>query len=261
MAFVNSIAGRAAGRLWSNPVAGAAVTFGLGAGTFAGASTFLTTKGSAGDKADAGASSAIKYAAAGTAGVYGLATATGVSGAFRAGLEGYEGPLAESVAYGTARNARSAVEAVQGRSARYARGLVNEFSSPGGWKTALERPAISGGLGAITGAVIGSHISDDPNKGAVTGGAVGLGLGIAAGRVSNASRTWSKWGSVSRGGTVLAASAVIGGALALMSGNDGPADVASPDDYGQPPAQSGVRDRMSRVNASGDLVFGLHRSR
>ena len=252
MAFNQSFAGSLTARLWSNPVVGTAATFGAGAGLYAGTSDFITTDGTASQKADAGATAARKYAIRGAAAVGGLAVASAVS----AKLDGYGGNFTESVAYGAGKFGRGRVKSA----GSYARSVVNEMRTPGGWKTALTRPGVSGGIGAIVGGVIGSQVSDDPDKGAVVGAVAGSAAGIAVGQGVKASRVWSKFNSVGKAGVILSASAIIGGALKVINGSE-PEVVDRPqrEDVGY--GSSGVQDRMQRMNASGDLVFGLHRQR
>lgn len=263
MAFPDSLLGKAIPRLWSNPISGVAGTFGLGAGVFAGASTFASTDGSLGDKADAGASSAVKYGLVGG----GLVGAAGIIGAnasaFRAGYDRYQGTIDESIGYGAAKGVKGAsgmASKAAGRAGSYAQDIAAELRTPGGWKSAIQRPGISGGLGALVGGVIGRKVTDDSNTGTAVGAAVGAGAGVAIGRVAKASSVWSKWGPVARGGSIIAASVAIGGALKVLAGSE-PEEVATaqPEDSGY--GGSGIRDRMNRIGAQGDLVFGLHRGR
>lgn len=276
MAF-ESIAGSLTSRLWANPVSGVAATFGAGAGLYAGASTFITTDGSAGEKADAAASSAIGYGVTGAGLVLGVGVVGATAAAFRAGRDGYgklpkgmfgperRVPINESVGYGAAKGVKG-IPNLGRRTANsvgsYFQGVAQELRTPGGWKTALQRPGISGGLGALVGGAIGSQVSDDPTKGAVVGAAVGAGAGVAIGRAAKASQAWGKWGSLRRGGSIVAASIALGGALKILSGSDPEAaDRATPEDNGYSNVDSGIRDRMSRIGAQGDLVFGLHNKR
>lgn len=251
--------------MWASPISGIAATFGAGAGAFAGLSTFATTDGSFSDKADAAAGSSIAYGVGGATVALGVGVAATTTSAFRAGFDKYEGSLSQSVGYGAAKNAKG-IPKVGRRFASaagdYVQGVSKEFRSPGGWKSALTRPGVSGGLGAVVGGLIGSQVSDDPAKGAVVGAAVGTGAGIAIGRAAKASQTWGKWGTSRRGGTILAASAVIGGALHLMSSHDEEnVDRAEPENGGYSDPTSNVRDRLNRIGAHGDLVFGLHNKR
>jgi hypothetical protein len=219
---------------------------------YAGTSDFITTEGTAGQKADAGATAARKYAIRGAAAVGGL----GVAAAVSAKLDGYSGNFTESAAYGAGKFARGRVKSA----GSYARGVVNEMRSPGGWKTALTRPGVSGSIGAVVGGVIGSKVSDDPATGAVVGSVVGAGAGIAIGQGVKASRAWAKFNSLGKAGVILGASAIIGGALKVVNGSEPDiVDRPQPEDNGY--RNSGVQDRMQRMNASGDLVFGLHRQR
>ena len=137
---------------------------------------------------------------------------------------------------------------------------MNELKTPGGWKSTLLRPTISGGLGAVVGGVIGSQISDDPAKGAVVGTVAGAAAGLAINRGVKASKVWSKFGPVGKVGLILSASALIGGALKVVNGSEPDVvDRPQPEDNGY--GRSGIQGRMDRMGASGDLVFGLHRAR
>ena len=252
MAFSQSFAGSLTARLWSSPVVGTAATFGAGAGLYAGTSDFITTDGTFGQKADAGVSSARKYAFRGAAAVGGL----GVAAALSAKLDGYDGTFTESVGYGAAKFGRGRVRSA----GSYAKTVMNELKTPGGWKSTLLRPTISGGLGAVVGGVIGSQISDDPAKGAVVGTVAGAAAGLAINRGVKASKVWSKFGPVGKVGLILSASALIGGSLKVVNGSEPDVvDRPQPEDNGY--GRSGIQGRMDRMGASGDLVFGLHRAR
>lgn len=256
MAINSSILGSATSRLWSSPVSGVAASFGLGAGLFAGVSTFASTDGSTGDKADAGLGSAIGYGVGGA----GLVMAGAYASAFRSGYDKYAGSIDQSIAYGAARNIKSVGSYAGSRFTSHFADIGNEFRSPGGWKTALARPTIAGGLGALIGGYVGRKVSDDSNAGTAAGAALGGGAGVAIGRVVRGSSIWSKWGGATRAGSIVAASVALGGALGLMSDPDyETTDVAESDN--PTPVRSGIKDRMGRMGANGDLVFGLHRSR
>lgn len=244
MAFVDSIAGNFTSRLWANPLVGAASVFAGGAAAFAAVDTYATTEGSASTRSDEAATSALTYGTVGMVAAGGVAVAATHFGPAR---------LAESAAKGGI--------AVSSGVQNYGKGLVTELKSPGGWKTALRRPSISGGIGALVGAYVGNRESDGSTAGTVTGAVVGTGVGVAANRAFKASQVWGKWNGATRLGSILAASAVIGGAIKLAHGNGDPErlDRAEPEDTGY--SDTGVRDRMSRIGAAGDLVFGLHRQR
>jgi hypothetical protein len=252
MAFSQSFAGSLTARLWSNPVVGTAATFGVGAGLYAGTSDFITTDGTVGKKADAGATSARKYALRGAAAVGGL----GVAAAMSAKLDGYGGNFTESVGYGAAKFGRRGARSA----GSYTRTIMSELKTPGGWKSTLMRPTVSGGIGAVVGGIIGSQISDDPDKGAVLGTVAGAAAGVAINRGVKASKIWSKLGATSRVGLILSASALLGGALKVVNGSQPDVvDRPQPEDNGY--RGSGIQGRMDRMGASGDLVFGLHRTR
>jgi hypothetical protein len=122
------------------------------------------------------------------------------------------------------------------------------------------RPGVSGGLGAIVGGIIGSQVSDDSTKGAAFGATMGAGAGIALGRAVKASQVWSKLGPITRTGGILALSAAVGVAIKTLSPSQPEVlDRAEPEDNSY--RSSGIQDRMRRIGASGDLVFGLHNSR
>jgi hypothetical protein len=268
MAFIDSVAGNFTSRLWANPLTGGAAVFAAGAGLFAGAETYATTEGSAGTRADAGATSALQYGTAGLLTAGGAAAVGSVMARQRARADGYRGAYNEEVGYGAAQFSKDFSKAAPKYAADtssairdYGKGLFDEIRSPGGWKTALQRPSISGGLGALVGGYVGHRTTDGSTAGTVVAAAVGTGVGIAAGRAFKASEVWGKWGGGTRLGAIVAASAVIGGAIKVLHGNGDPerVDRAAPEDNGF--SDSGVRDRMGRIGAGGDLVFGLHKAR
>ena len=274
MAFPESIAGSLTARLWANPLAGASVTFGAGAGLFAGADTFLTTEGSASQKADAGATSALKWGVGSAAVLGGGFLAASTASAFRAGYDRYQpsnkpfwhpgryrsASVEADIGYGAANLSKDASRFWSRTVGAYAKDVINEVRAPGGWKTALMRPCVSGGLGAIVGGFIGSQVSDDSTKGAAIGATMGAGAGIALGRAVKASQVWSKLGPITRTGGILALSAAVGVAIKTLSPSQPEVlDRAEPEDNSY--RSSGIQDRMRRIGASGDLVFGLHNSR
>lgn len=268
MAFIDSVAGNLTSRLWANPLAGGAAVFAAGAGLYAGAETYATTDGNAGTRADAAATSALTYGTAGVVAAGGLAVAGSTAAAYRAGVDGYKGSINKSIGYGLGQYAKDFSKTAPKRAAdisasvrNYGKGLLDEVRSPGGWKTALQRPSISGGIGALVGGYVGHRTTDGSTAGTVAGAAVGTGVGIAAGRAFKASAVWGKWGGGTRLGAIVATSAVIGGAIKVLHGNGDPeqSDRATPEDNGY--TDSGVKDRMGRIGADGNLVFGLHRSR
>jgi hypothetical protein len=260
--FADSLLGKAVSPLWGSPIAAAATAAGLGAAAFAGATTFAGSDGDLGERADASAGSATTYGLLTgglVAGTGAALAATGYAKGFRGGLTGAAGFGAGS-AVGTIPNLG---RNVAGNASNYAAGLMKEIKSPGGWKTALMRPTVSGGLGALVGGVIGSQVSDDPTTGAIEGAALGTGFGIAAGRAAKAATVWSKWGGAKKSGAIIAGSVALGMLLRTNSPTDyGSVDQAQPEDNGYSSYQnSGVSSRMTTIAAKGDLVFGLHNSR
>jgi hypothetical protein len=264
-----SIAENAAARLWANPLVGMGATFALGTGVFAGASTYGSTEGSASTRIDAAATSAAAYTTAAAVVGLGGAVALSTAGAYRSGIEGFKGTINESIGYGATRMAhdfgRGVPDTVRGaskRTADYTKGIVSEVRS-GGIRNVLERPSISGGIGAIVGGAIGHHLdSDNPGAGTAVGAVVGTGVGVLAGRFSKAEKVWSKWGRGTKIGAIVASSVVLGAALRGSSPEQyASTDRATPESNGFERTDSGVGRRMEKVGANGGLVFGLHNSR
>jgi hypothetical protein len=116
------------------------------------------------------------------------------------------------------------------------------------------------GFGAVAGGLIGSKLSDDPIKGAAAGAAIGGVTTLAARGVTKA---WS--GAPWYAKAALAAAAVIGVGTATHAFTHEDSytaeDHAVSDGLGDYEAEPGVRRRMNSMNATGDVVFGLHSRR
>lgn len=122
-----------------------------------------------------------------------------------------------------------------------------------------------GGAGALIGGAVGSQFNEEnPNTGAAIGAAGGAVTGVVASTAMKGMNLWKNIGSVGRGG------AIIGGALAIVAGSKAlsPAQyqsesVSESDDAGSysNTASSGVKSRLNKMNASGDMVFGLNSRR
>jgi hypothetical protein len=123
------------------------------------------------------------------------------------------------------------------------------------------------GVEAGVGAIIGGAVSKgDRTQGAAKGAAIGAGVGVVAKGVAAAAL---KYSSLSAGGKkagglaglVLASAAIYGGVRAATrapeSSTYGETDAAGQTQY----SDTSVADRARMMNASGDMVFGLHNMR
>jgi hypothetical protein len=123
------------------------------------------------------------------------------------------------------------------------------------------------GVGAGVGAIIGGAVSKgDRTQGAAKGAAIGAGVGVVAKGVAAAAL---KYSSLSAGGKkagglaglVLASAAIYGGVRAATRAPEpstyGETDAAGQTQY----SDTSVADRARMMNASGDMVFGLHNMR
>jgi hypothetical protein len=116
------------------------------------------------------------------------------------------------------------------------------------------------GGGATAGFVVGTA-KGDPFGGALIGAGIGL-AGAAGTRGYNKYSGMGRFGKwTTRQGAVLGSTAAIFTGTRLAS-NHAPAEESTGDDsYQIFSGPSGVNDRMSSMNAQGDLVFGLHNRR
>lgn len=132
-------------------------------------------------------------------------------------------------------------------------------------KAFFGRAPIAAGAGGVLGAVIGSQVAEDSGKGAFIGGAAGMGIGLAVRSGMRGSRAWKLLSKVPGGKSaalVLGAAAVGFGARALTSQPDYESSASAvSDEMGGYTYQSGTRDRLDRLSATGDMVFGLHNLR
>jgi hypothetical protein len=240
--------------LWkTSPLAATAMVAGVGTAAYVGTNTFMNTEGDMKDKAANARDSSIRYGVGAT-----LATMGGLT-AYKWG--------AKPGGYLAGKTLRGA--AVKGPSAMlsYAKGMGTDFNIGRGTETGLkgilpglsrvgERKMFMTGLGSALGAVIGRSIDkDDPSKGAVIGAGVGAGAGLAVSAGLKASRVWGGLSGVSKTGLLgVATVAAYGVASIIGRPKNAGVDVAQRED-------NGLRERAASMNASGDLVFGLHRSR
>jgi hypothetical protein len=117
------------------------------------------------------------------------------------------------------------------------------------------------------GAAIGAMVAgkDHRTKGAV----IGAGAGAAATVAVQGARMWGKMGRFGHGAALLSLSAAAFGVGESMSHQPEaamiPNDVTGEGDYAAPEQaaayNSGVKRRMKNMNATGDMIFGMHNSR
>jgi len=277
MAIADSIAGQLGSAVWRyNPMIGVGVAAGVGAGAYAGAHTFVAEDGTFQERASAAGLSAGRYAMGGLLGFGALTIAANPT----FGVQRWEGRTAGSFL-------RSVPGRIQGAGQNVARSYqsgASELRSTirsealGGMEGPLTREAASAtrwaglkggiprvmeqqrglmmGAGAGIGALIGSSLSpDNPGRGAVIGGAVGAGAGLAASTAIRASRVWNKFGFLGKAGAIGALTAGAFGATTILGRSKyGQVDQANPEDYG-------MQARMNAMSASGDIVLGLHNRR
>lgn len=131
---------------------------------------------------------------------------------------------------------------------------------------ALSRPSAYVPLGGgLIGAALGAHFSDDPGKGAALGAGIGIAAGVAARGAVRAGKAWNAIGKPGQiAALVLGTAGIVGGAKAIMGNR--PAETADPvsdedGSGGYTVPNSGLRQRLATLNATGDLVFGMHRGR
>lgn len=137
-------------------------------------------------------------------------------------------------------------------------------------KFASNRTAQLVGGGAVLGAGIGAYASDDSVSGAAKGAAIGAGAGaLARGALllKNAAK-YERSALNKIGGRAGIAGAATVGAIAIavgahgLSSNTPESSYAETGDSGETYySDSPIRRRSQMMNASGGLVFGLHRGR
>lgn len=246
-----SIAGSIGSSIWSySPLLGIGLAAGATYGAVAGTRSFLNTQGSIPDKAEAARDSSIRGGILVTGGVLGALTIANTggrplgmaAGKFARGIPGFVGNYAAGMKQ----------DFLLGRATKS--GFMSGIGA--GTLRVAERPMVSAGIGGIVGAAIGHAIDrDHPNRGAVIGAAAGAAGGVAISAGLRGFRTWSKLGGFGKVGIIGALGVTAFGVTAAMnSSKQVQVDVAQPQD-------SGLNSRMSSMNATGDLVFGLHRSR
>ena len=244
---------------------GLGLSLGAGTGVYAGAHTYLQTKDQ-----EAARSSALRY---------GVGGAVAVAGGLTVANRMLANPQ------GTAHGAVGAVRGIPGAFSRYGSKLSSDFNKGKlsyvtkafdetlatgkmpegfdmGWRAAGSRRIIENrkglaiGVGAAVGAALGHSLDKkDPGKGAEVGAVLGGGAALAVSTGLQAGRVWNKIGTAGRLGVLGLGSALAFGITAAASRPKyAQLDQAQRED-------SGVRDRMDTIGASGDLVFGLHNSR
>jgi hypothetical protein len=129
-----------------------------------------------------------------------------------------------------------------------------------GFTGMLSHPLTMAGFGAAAGGLIGSKLSDDPVRGAAAGAAIG---GITTLAARGATKLWGGSPWYAKAALVAAAAIGAGTATRAFTHEDSYAaeDHAVSDGSGGYETEPGVRRRMASMNATGDVVFGLHSRR
>jgi hypothetical protein len=124
----------------------------------------------------------------------------------------------------------------------------------------LSHPLTVAGFGTVAGGLIGSKLSDDPVRGAAAGAAIG---GVTTLAARGATKLWGGSPWYAKAALVAAAAIGAGTATRAFTHEDSYAaeDHAVSDGSGGYETEPGVRRRMSSMNATGDVVFGLHSRR
>jgi hypothetical protein len=130
----------------------------------------------------------------------------------------------------------------------------------------LKHPPMAMSLGAVIGGTIGSQVGDDPVQGAAIGAVAGAASGFAVRAGRNIKTHWGKMPGPVK--AMMIATAVVGAGAATRAYTHEDSytvnDTAVDDGMGGYEARSGPRgpgDRAAAMNASGDVVLGLHRKR
>jgi hypothetical protein len=124
----------------------------------------------------------------------------------------------------------------------------------------LSHPLTVAGFGAVAGGLIGSKLSDDPIRGAAAGAAIG---GVTTLAARGATKLWGGSAWYAKAALVAAAAIGAGTATRAFTHEDSYAaeDHSVSDGSGGYETEPGVRRRMNSMNATGDVVFGLHSRR
>ena len=138
--------------------------------------------------------------------------------------------------------------------------FMNQILKAKGLTGMLTHPLTVLGAGAVVGGLAGSKLSDNPVKGAAEGAAIG---GVAAVAARGATRLWKGASGPGKAALLVAAAIGSGTATRAFTHEDAYAaeDHAVSDGTGDYDAEPGVRQRMNSLNASGDVVLGLHARR
>ncbi|CAK9249594.1 unnamed protein product [Sphagnum jensenii] len=134
-----------------------------------------------------------------------------------------------------------------------------------GLKSFAKKPLVmAGGLAAV-GGIVGSQIDKEhPVEGAAVGVAGGAVAGAAIHYGLKGKNLWKKIGPLGRGAAIGALALTVAG---VAHTNREPSyessDMAVPDGYGDSynMSASGVKNRLTTMNAQGDVVLGLNRKR
>jgi hypothetical protein len=132
-------------------------------------------------------------------------------------------------------------------------------------KAFATKPLVMGGGLAAVGGLIGSQVDPDhPGQGAAIGAAGGGVTGVALSYGMKGKSLWKKIGPIGRGGAILGLALGVGAiARTYREPQYERSDKEVTDGYGDyfSVSDSGVKERLNTMNASGDVVLGLNRRR
>lgn len=120
--------------------------------------------------------------------------------------------------------------------------------------------------GGLIGAALGAHFDEeDPQKGALIGAGAGIAAGVVGRGAVRGFRAWKAIGPVGRAAALVGASVgVLAAGKAMMPAAPEEVATATREDDGSGSyvvPDSGLRQRLASMNATGDLAFGLNRLR
>jgi hypothetical protein len=146
-------------------------------------------------------------------------------------------------------------------SGRYIKDIARDVSAQKSWTgKVLGRGSVAIAGGALVGSLVTGYNEDDPGKGALVGAAVGA----AAYAANKGRRVWNAASKIPGGKSAL----ILAGGAAIAIGGRAMAPDEEPSMEGVATRDAGggyetntVHDRMNTINATGDLVFGLHNRR
>jgi len=149
-------------------------------------------------------------------------------------------------------------------SGRYIKDIARDVSAQKSWAgKVLGRGSVAIAGGALVGGLVTGYNEDDPGKGAL----VGAGVGAVAYAANKGKRIWNAASKIPGGRSALilagGAAIAIGGRAMSPDAEPSMEGVATRDAVGgyETEVVTTVRDRMNTINATGDLVFGLHNRR